>query len=173
MQSKTTASIPRSRSRSLLPKGVHYSQLLPYYELFLQKGLSIKQIAIATRTPEMTLRARLHSADIKIKTILRPEMLIAAYSYKYSTRTALHIFGSLITELKSKTTPHHSCSHVLATWRFTLKRSFNAKRAASNKPRITDSELASTLEAPEAQKALSKLLASVTLAQPLTTNPNY
>ncbi|MFM6975605.1 MAG: hypothetical protein ACKOW2_01995 [Sphingobacteriaceae bacterium] len=170
MQSKTTASIPRSRS--LLPKGVHYSQILPYYKLFLEKGLSIKQLATATRTPEMTVRVRLHLANIKIKTTLRTEMLIAAYSYKYSTKTALHVFGSLITELKSKTTPYHSCSHILATWRFTLKRSFNVKRATSSRPPITDLELAATLEAPEAQKALSELLARVTLAEPLTTNPN-
>lgn len=168
MQSKTPASI----SRSMLPKGVHCSQLLPYYLLFLSKGLSVKQIASITRTPEMTIRTRLFLANIKLKTILRPEMLIAAYSYKYSTKTALHVFGNLITELKSKTTPHHSCSHVLATWRFTLKRSFNVKRAASNKPRITDSELAEILDTPEAQKALYELLGSLTLTKPLTTNQN-
>lgn len=172
MQNKTTATIPRSRSRALLPKGVHYSQILPYYELFLAKGLTVKQIATATRTPEMTVRARLHLANIRIKAILRPEMLIAAYSYKYSTRTALHVFGDLITELKSKTTSQHSCSHALATWRFTLKRSLNVKRAASKKPPITDLELAALLDTPEAQRVLSELLGTLTIVKPLTTNPN-
>jgi len=114
--------------RLLLPKGQHYTNLIPQYLNLINSGKSIKDIALLTNTKEMTIRSRLFMAGIKIKTLENPYYQVAALSYLQSTKYIYEIFPNV-------------SPRQLSHWRNCLKRKINLERARFKKPLVTDCEL--------------------------------
>ncbi len=128
--------------RSLLPKGQHYTDLIPLYVSMLNSGKSIKQIALETNTPAMTVRSRLFMAGIKTKTLDNPFYQIAALSYLHSTEYIYATFANI-------------SPRMLSHWRHCLKRKINLKRLRYQRPRVTDKELGELFNPALAEKTFA------------------
>ena len=128
--------------RSLLPKGQHYTDLIPLYVSMLNSGKSIKQIALETNTPAMTVRSRLFMAGIKTKTLDNPFYQIAALSYLRSTEYIYATFANI-------------SPRMLSHWRHCLKRKINLKRLRYHRERVTDKELGELFNPALAEKTFS------------------
>lgn len=128
--------------RSLLPKGQHYTDLIPMYVSLLNSGSSIKDIALHFNTPAMTVRSRLFMAGIKTKTLDNPFYQIAALSYLHSTVYIYAIFANV-------------SPRMLSHWRHCLKRKINLKRLRYQRPRVTDKELGELFNPALAEKTFA------------------
>ena len=114
--------------KKLLPKGQHYSELIPVYKKMLEEGLKVKEIAKKLDVNEMTLRGRLHQAGVKICGIHTPKMQLAALSFKIG----LHETRKLVPDLNGRD---------LTNFRWILKRLLNQKRIKAKKAPLSYIEI--------------------------------
>ena len=128
--------------RSLLPKGQHYTDLIPQYVELINSGKSIKEIAFLTNTKEMTIRSRLFMAGIKTKTLEAPTYQLASLSYLQSTQYIYSICPNV-------------SPRMLSHWRNCLKRKVNLQRSRYKKELVTDIELGKIFNPSLAEKTFA------------------
>ena len=155
--------MPSGKSpRSLLPKGQHYTDLIPQYVSLLNSGNSIKQISEITGHKEMTIRSRLFKAGIKTKTLDAPTYQLAALSYLHSTQYIYSICPNV-------------SPRMLSHWRNCLKRKVNLQRSRYKKELVTDIELGKLFNPALAEKTFAYIaqLPRVERAPKNKENKNY